>query len=305
MAGCGQGDANGESGKAGFARGCADRITRFIDAVPIGDEEKTRLRHYTIFLFLGVPTMLAFGVYDLVATSNPLLCALIFSSGAGLLAGWFALVRWNLGRNVYRANAALFSLLLLYMLVFGGEDGSKILWIYTFPLIALFLLGRREGIFWTAGIGAVSLGLFLAPPGGWNMYPYDVQFKVRFLASFFIVSLVALGFEHLREKYHSELTVEKERIEEEKKKLVVEIEERIRVEREKERLIRELTGALGKVRRLSGLLPICASCKNVRDDKGYWSEIETYLRDHSEAEFSHGICPSCAKKLYPGFLDKE
>ena len=56
-----------------------------------------------------------------------------------------------------------------------------------------------------------------------------------------------------------------------------------------------------EVKILRGLLPICASCKQIRDDKGYWHKIESYIRDHSEAEFSHGICPKCAKILYPGF----
>lgn len=50
---------------------------------------------------------------------------------------------------------------------------------------------------------------------------------------------------------------------------------------------------------LRGILPICASCKKIRDDKGYWAQIETYVRQHSEAEFSHSLCPDCAKKLYP------
>jgi hypothetical protein len=54
-----------------------------------------------------------------------------------------------------------------------------------------------------------------------------------------------------------------------------------------------------EIKRLNGLLPICASCKKIRDDKGYWNQIEAYIRDHSDAEFSHGICPDCAKKLYP------
>ncbi len=60
-----------------------------------------------------------------------------------------------------------------------------------------------------------------------------------------------------------------------------------------------LEKALTKVKQLSGLLPICASCKNIRDDKGYWSQIELYISEHSEAEFSHGLCPDCAKTLYP------
>jgi hypothetical protein len=68
---------------------------------------------------------------------------------------------------------------------------------------------------------------------------------------------------------------------------------------EKERLIHELQDALGEVKTLSGLIPICASCKKIRDDTGYWNQIETYIEARSEAGFSHGICPECAKKLYP------
>jgi hypothetical protein len=72
-----------------------------------------------------------------------------------------------------------------------------------------------------------------------------------------------------------------------------------RLEKERERLIGELQGAIAQIRTLSGLLPICSSCKKIRDDKGYWNQIETFIRNHSEAEFSHGICPDCARKLYP------
>jgi phosphoserine phosphatase RsbU/P len=74
-----------------------------------------------------------------------------------------------------------------------------------------------------------------------------------------------------------------------------------RHEEEREKLIKELQGALAKVKLLSGLLPICASCKKIRDDKGYWNQLESYLQAHSEAEFSHGLCPECAEKLYPGY----
>jgi len=70
-------------------------------------------------------------------------------------------------------------------------------------------------------------------------------------------------------------------------------------ELEREQLITHLQEALAKIKTLSGFLPICASCKMIRDDQGYWNEIEAYIRDHSEADFSHSICPDCAKKLYP------
>ena len=61
--------------------------------------------------------------------------------------------------------------------------------------------------------------------------------------------------------------------------------------------------ALAKVKTLSGFLPICASCKRIRDDKGYWEQLESYLREHTEAEFSHSICPECYARLYPEFPD--
>ncbi len=75
------------------------------------------------------------------------------------------------------------------------------------------------------------------------------------------------------------------------------------IEGEKAQLILQLQAALSKVKLLSGLLPICSSCKKIRDDKGYWNQIESYIHEHSEAEFSHGICPECMKKLYPDVDD--
>lgn len=83
------------------------------------------------------------------------------------------------------------------------------------------------------------------------------------------------------------------------------ITERKRAEEEREKLIHEIQEALGRVKQLSGLLPICSSCKKVRDDKGYWKQIEAYIRDHSDAEFTHSICPECMKKLYPDFADED
>ncbi len=81
--------------------------------------------------------------------------------------------------------------------------------------------------------------------------------------------------------------------------LQLEIHERKKIEEEREKLIVELQNALDDVRQLSGLLPICASCKKIRDDKGYWNLLESYISQHSEAVFTHSICPACIKKLYP------
>ena len=72
--------------------------------------------------------------------------------------------------------------------------------------------------------------------------------------------------------------------------------------RELERTNKELKDALDTINILHGILPICANCKKIRDDKGAWSQIEAYIGKHSDVQFSHGICPECAKKLYPEFV---
>jgi hypothetical protein len=76
------------------------------------------------------------------------------------------------------------------------------------------------------------------------------------------------------------------------------ITERKQTEEEREKLIKEIKDALEKVKILSGLVPICANCKKIRDDKGYWNQIEGYIQKYSEVKFSHGMCPECSDKLY-------
>jgi len=83
--------------------------------------------------------------------------------------------------------------------------------------------------------------------------------------------------------------------------LLRDISRRKLIEREREQLIQKLQEAMAQVKTLSGFIPICASCKKIRDDKGYWEQVEVYIRNHSEAEFTHGLCPECKKKLYPDF----
>jgi len=83
--------------------------------------------------------------------------------------------------------------------------------------------------------------------------------------------------------------------------IAYDITERRRIEAERTQLIAHLSETLSNVKTLSGLLPICASCKKIRDDRGYWQKLETFVREHSGAEFSHSICPDCMRLLYPEF----
>ncbi len=77
------------------------------------------------------------------------------------------------------------------------------------------------------------------------------------------------------------------------------------IEEKREKTISDREKALEDIKILRGLLPICASCKKIRDDQGYWNQIDVYVHEHSEADFSHGICPECAKKLYPKFYKEK
>jgi CheY-like chemotaxis protein len=74
---------------------------------------------------------------------------------------------------------------------------------------------------------------------------------------------------------------------------------RAKLENQREELIKELQEAMSKIKTLSGLIPICAWCKKIRDDQGYWQTVEQYVKEHSQAEFTHGMCPECQKKYLP------
>jgi two-component system, response regulator PdtaR len=90
-----------------------------------------------------------------------------------------------------------------------------------------------------------------------------------------------------------------EALKETNRNLELEIEKRQRAEEEKDRAIAKLQNVILKFNTLKGLLPICASCKRIKDAKGRWKSVESYVSEHSDAEFTHDICPECAKRLYP------
>jgi len=88
-------------------------------------------------------------------------------------------------------------------------------------------------------------------------------------------------------------------------RLETELAVRKLAEQERESLIRRLQKTLGEVETLSGLLPICANCKRIQDGSGEWQPLEDYISGHSDADFTHGICPVCARRLYPDLFDGE
>lgn len=183
------------------------------------------------------------------------------------LVNLFALKYIKRIERMYRFSALLIFSLLSYELAIGGGEGLAFLWFYFFPLAAFYLFGKKEGVAWVTMSLLISGCLFFTS----IFYEYETGIGVRFLITYSIVSLLSFGLEFSRNWYYQELMREKKMLEH----------------------------ALNEVKTLQGLFPICSFCKRIRDDKGYWNQIEAYIHDHSGAEFSHGICPECVKEHYP------
>ena len=158
------------------------------------------------------------------------------------------------------------------------------------PLFAFLLLGRRLGLSATIlMLSSVAILFFWK----YGFAPGAVPLIAILNVTALIISVAVLSY------YYEYTRSETE------KALARDIAERRRAEKEKEKLIRQLQNALTEVTTLSGLLPICSSCKKIRDDKGYWNQIEMYVQKHAGAQFSHGICPDCAERLYPEIYKKS
>lgn len=254
-------------------------------------DERLRFQHFTVFVLLGVPTMVAYGILNLGRGNLPLALA-IGLAATGLIAGWVWFRKTGRWALIYRTNILLFSGLVIYLVVIGGEGGSKSLWAFTLPLITLFNLGKAEGFVWVAGFFLAFAGVLFASGSVDGIYTYPTDFKVRFLTTYLIVSALSYWFEHSRHEYRALM-------EEKHRRLEAEIEERKRTQEERESLIQDLQGALEEVKALSGLLPICSHCHRIRDDQGYWNRLESFIGDRSDAQFSHGICPGCLEEHYP------
>lgn len=118
------------------------------------------------------------------------------------------------------------------------------------------------------------------------------------------VQALASSFNAMIDRVRTSKEELERRVEERTAELSVANEELLRLNHEKELAIDKLEEALNNISTLRGMLPICAECKKIRDDKGYWKQIEVYIAEHTEADFSHGICPDCAKKLYGEYLNE-
>lgn len=241
------------------------RLAPKLAALPV--EEQRKRFFLMLLLLILTPTLLFFIWFDLQDTGLTLEVILEIIALVLNLSIFATIGRVQALRAIYRVGL-LYTLFLLLTFLFTGASPTTYVWFYFLPLATYFLLGHVEGSLWVSLSWLLSLAIIIFPIG---LYHYTAEVSLRFSISYTIVCILAYGMELSRHRYYGQLLAEK----------------------------RALEAALQQVNTLQELLPICASCKKIRDDGGYWHQVESYMRRHAGVEFSHSICPDCRTKLYP------
>lgn len=229
------------------------------------NDERIKRFFLSICTAMMVPVALFFGIHSLVEHRKE--GYVVLSIGILLTALTISLNNTRAYHYTIRFFITILSALLFYELYIGGGNGFTFLWFFIFPAGISFLLGVREGAIWII-IQFVLITIFTFGKIG-HIYPTDLT--IRFISTYGVLAIISSTLEYLRKRYLDQLMFEKN----------------------------ELEKAFDEIRILKGMVPICSSCKKIRDDKGFWTQIESYIKTNSDVEFSHGICPDCATKLFP------
>ena len=190
------------------------------------------------------------------------------------LFGIFTVIQLRSSGNIERAQTQILlnlTCMMSYLFFSGGMAKTGIFWLFTYPVAAFFIKGRRRGWLWVGIIMLEALLMVLLGEFSQINLPYSFIELRQFIASFLVVSLVLRHYEVMRDD--NEVTIESN--------------------------MKVLEKANSKIKTLKGLVPICSSCNKIRDDKGYWQLVEVYVSEHTEANFSHGLCDECSRRLYP------
>ncbi len=240
-----------------------------------GDFSSPFLRRVRFTNVFGYTTVLALFVFAGLNLSRGDHLAFIVETAAALF-GIFIMASLRKTRKLDRAQTLLLAditAIMIFLYATGGIANTGIFWWFTYPVAAFFITGRKKGWYWIAGIMVLGALLKAFGEGIGITVPFSYPVLRQFGASFLVVSLVLQMYEATRDDYEKAI----------------------------EKSMRDLERAAASIRTLKGLVPICSSCKKIRDDKGFWQQLEVYVSEHTEADFSHGMCDECAAHL----LDKQ
>ena len=249
-----------------------------------GEELDRERRRWMLRLLsaLGIVTLILLGFLALFRTDWPLVffdCILFI-----VLIVLFGLSFRDRGIQVLINGAVVFyGIFMVILLAYGGQSHATHMWPIFFPVISLSMLGARKGSIFALAILFLQGMVFALGRSFDFITEYSLSFMLSYVSVYLAIFLLSSILENLREK----------------------VQFRLREAHEKQkRLVSELQEKISEVQTLQGILPICAKCKKVRNDQGYWLQVEKYIQAYSDARLSHGLCPDCARELYPEFHDK-
>lgn len=181
-------------------------------------------------------------------------------------------------------GTTVMGLFFAYLIISGGVSNTAYLWLFTYPSIAIFLLGGRTGSSVSAVfIFLIAVVMLFRIPLGIPAH-YSNTLLIRFFAVYISIHFIGFAMERMRRVVQIKLENTNQELD--------------KLNQENLKLIRELKQTIEEVETLQGIIPICAQCKKIRNDSGYWEQVEEYVHNHSKAQFTHGLCPECKTELY-------
>lgn len=238
--------------------------------------EEQRKRIYFFFsLTIAIPILTAYGLYSAIRLTAYL--DAVFNLGLAViyLTQAILLKTTTASTAAYRIGTAGLAVMLIYCVGYGLYEESQLLWLMIFPLVVFYLFGVREAFLWIIVV-MIPSAILMFFPDPFHANVYDIHFCFTLCIALMICIIFSYLLESLRARFYQQL----------------------------EEQSASLRNALADVKELKGLLPICASCKSIRNDEGYWQSVEHYIITRTNVTFSHGMCNKCLKREEPEVYEK-
>jgi hypothetical protein len=280
-----------------------------ISPLDVRSQQALRLKRFSMALGTYVVVILAFVLAQRLGWGHLRAPQWVLMIGSALVGNCIFFLMFVTGMNLHFSDPSLTWLQIAYSSLWGAVPCFALTEVQMRPVFLMFFipafsfgilrLNRRQYLGLVAFVMGVYGGMLLLNHAR-SPAAFQTSYELSVYIIFGIILIWFAFFGGFISGMRQRLREQNAAIRKANREIRKEIEERRQAQVEKDQLIIELQQALSKVKALGGLLPICASCKKIRDDKGYWNQLESYIASRSEAEFSHSICPDCARKLYSG-----